>query len=97
MPDYEMDDMLVNIFGNRGHPMRKFWRMMYWMPKFKNLSPWPLPRPVPDDGLELAKLAIARISSVDIQAEITIYKVINIIFQNTFTLLFKTIKDCGHN
>lgn len=75
MPDYEMEDLLMNIFGKRGYPLRKFWRMMYWMPKFKNLSPWPLPNPVPDDLQDLAKLAIDRISSIDAQSVTTIYQV----------------------
>ena len=42
MPDPEMEKMLLNIFGKRGYPLRKYWRMMYWMPKFKNASPFPL-------------------------------------------------------
>lgn len=73
IPDYEMEDMLVNVFGRRGHPVRKYWRMMYWMPKFKNLSPWPLPNPVPNDALELAKLAVERMCTVDIQSRVDVY------------------------
>ncbi|XP_037956929.1 evolutionarily conserved signaling intermediate in Toll pathway, mitochondrial [Teleopsis dalmanni] len=73
MPDYEMEDMLLNVFGRRGYPLRKYWRMMYWMPKFKNLSPWPLPNPVPDDTIEIAKLAIERMCSVDLRSQINIY------------------------
>lgn len=69
-----MEDMLLNIFGEKGYPLRKFWRMMYWMPKFKNLSPWPVPDPLPNDVLELAKIAIARISSADINSKLTIYQ-----------------------
>ncbi|XP_075973614.1 evolutionarily conserved signaling intermediate in Toll pathway, mitochondrial [Anticarsia gemmatalis] len=65
IPDTEMEQMLLNVFGTRGIPLRKFWRMMYWMPKFKNLSPWYLPDNLPDDTMELAKMAIQRISSVD--------------------------------
>lgn len=42
IPDGEMEKMLLNIFGKRGYPLRKYWRMMYWMPKFKNSSPFPL-------------------------------------------------------
>lgn len=75
MPDLEMEDMLINIFGRRGYPLRKYWRMMYWMPKFKNLSPWPLPKTLPNDSLELAKIAISRMASVDLQTEITVYQV----------------------
>ncbi|CRL01097.1 CLUMA_CG014171, isoform A [Clunio marinus] len=73
MPDYEMEDMLVNIFGRRGHPVRKFWRMMYWMPKFKNLSPWVVPNPPPQDAFELAQLAVERMCSVDVESVINIY------------------------
>ncbi|XP_034830641.1 evolutionarily conserved signaling intermediate in Toll pathway, mitochondrial [Maniola hyperantus] len=65
IPDSELEQMLLNIFGRRGIPLRKFWRMMYWMPKFKNLSPWHLPEELPGDTLELARLAIQRITSVD--------------------------------
>jgi evolutionarily conserved signaling intermediate in Toll pathway len=35
--------------------------MMYWMPKFKNLSPWLLPFELPNDAMELAKLAIRQV------------------------------------
>lgn len=64
----------MNIFGEKGYPLRKFWRMMYWMPKFKNLSPWPVPDPLPNDVFELAKIAIARISSADIHSIVTVYQ-----------------------
>lgn len=47
--------------------------MAYWMPKFKYLSPWLLPDPVPDDALELAKLAVRQMCSVDYESEIHIY------------------------
>ncbi|XP_055379107.1 evolutionarily conserved signaling intermediate in Toll pathway, mitochondrial [Condylostylus longicornis] len=73
IPDYEMEAMLLNIFGRRGHPLRKYWRMMYWMPKFKNLSPWPLPNPVPNEALELAILAVERMCSVDLLSKVEIY------------------------
>uniref|UniRef100_A0A1I8PEW7 Evolutionarily conserved signaling intermediate in Toll pathway, mitochondrial n=1 Tax=Stomoxys calcitrans TaxID=35570 RepID=A0A1I8PEW7_STOCA len=74
MPDYEMEAMLLNIFGRQGHPLRKYWRMMYWMPKFKNASPWPLPNPVPDDTLTIAKLAVERMCTVDPRSQITVYE-----------------------
>lgn len=47
---------------------------MYWMPKFKNLSPWPVPNPPPNEALELAKLAIERMCSVDVRSELKIYE-----------------------
>jgi len=74
IPDYEMEDMLINIFGRRGHPVRKFWRMMYWMPKFKNLSPWIVPNPPPNDAFDLAMLAVERMCSVDLQSKINVYR-----------------------
>lgn len=49
--------------------------MMYWMPKFKNLSPWFLPDALPDDTLDLAKLAVQRISSVDPVTQINVWQV----------------------
>lgn len=70
-----MEQMLLNIFGRRGIALRKFWRMMYWMPKFKNLSPWYLPDELPADTLELAKLAIERITSVDPGMKINVWQV----------------------
>nr|XP_026488292.1 evolutionarily conserved signaling intermediate in Toll pathway, mitochondrial [Vanessa tameamea] len=74
MPDSEMEQMLLNIFGKRGIPLRKYWRMMYWMPKFKNLSPWYLPDKLPVDTMELAILALQRITSVDSDTKIDIWK-----------------------
>lgn len=74
MPDFDMEQMLKNVFGDRGYPLRKYWRMMYWMPKFKNASPWLVPRDLPNDLLEQAKLAIEMITSVDTQTQISIYQ-----------------------
>ncbi|CAG9856354.1 unnamed protein product [Phyllotreta striolata] len=74
MPDIEMEPQLLNIFGKRGYPLRRYWRMMYWMPKFKNLSPWPVPDPFPTDTFDLAKYAIERITSVDVNSVVTVYQ-----------------------
>ncbi|KAL1494079.1 hypothetical protein ABEB36_009733 [Hypothenemus hampei] len=73
LPDLDMEDQLVAIFGRRGFPVRRYWRMMYWMPKWKYASPFPLPDPMPTDTYELAKLAIERISNVDPTNQVTIY------------------------
>uniref|UniRef100_A0A8D8PX25 Evolutionarily conserved signaling intermediate in Toll pathway, mitochondrial n=1 Tax=Cacopsylla melanoneura TaxID=428564 RepID=A0A8D8PX25_9HEMI len=73
IPDWETQTILINIFGERGYPVRKYYRMMYWMPKFRNASPWILPNPVPSDTFLLAKLAIERIMSVDTRAKVTVY------------------------
>lgn len=78
IPDTETEDILLNVFGRRGIPLRKYWRMMYWMPKFKNLSPWPLPTELPQDTLELALLAIKRICSVDPDTKVDVWQVFEI-------------------
>lgn len=74
MPDTEMEMILKNAFGKDSHPVKKFGRMMYWMPKFKNASPWHLPDIVPNDAFELAKLAVSRMCSVDPSSKLTIYE-----------------------
>ena len=65
IPDEEMGDIILNVFGKYSTPYKRYCRMMYWMPKFKNLSPFPLPDELPNNALELAKLAIRQITSVD--------------------------------
>lgn len=44
---------------------------MYWMPKFRNASPWPLPRPLPKVPRELALIAVNRMASADPGSEVT--------------------------
>ncbi|CAL8086830.1 unnamed protein product [Orchesella dallaii] len=73
IPDTEVQQMLTNIFGSWSFPMRKASRMLYWMPKFKHLSPWRLPEDLPDNTLELAKLAVERMTSVDLNTKITVH------------------------
>lgn len=87
MPDPEIEQMLLNIFGRRGHPLRKYWRMMYWMPKFKHLSPWPIPNPLPNDAYELARIAVARICSVDLQSKVTIYQVCTVLVAYFYSIV----------
>ena len=52
--------------------------MRYWDSKFKNMSPFPLPDPMPDDSLELAQMAIEQITCVDRLTKITIYDTENL-------------------
>lgn len=66
-----MGNLIENIFGIRSGPYKRYMRMMYWMNKFKNLTPWPLPYHLPNEAKELAKLAIERITSIDRLSEIT--------------------------
>lgn len=73
IPDEEMGDMILNIFGKYATPFKLYCRMMYWLPKLKNISPWLLPDELPNEALELAKLAISQITSVDRLTKLTVY------------------------
>ncbi|XP_074647411.1 evolutionarily conserved signaling intermediate in Toll pathway, mitochondrial-like [Tubulanus polymorphus] len=61
-PDDEIGNIVYSVFGKDTHAMRKYQRMMYWMPKFKNINPWPIPKYLPTDPTELARLALKRMS-----------------------------------
>ena len=74
IPDSETETMVRNIFGRHGHPTKKLLRMCYWMPKFKNLSPWALPDKIPNSNLEIAKLAVKRMCSVDPASEMEVFQ-----------------------
>ncbi|KAK2581428.1 hypothetical protein KPH14_005103 [Odynerus spinipes] len=71
IPDRELEDILLNTFGKHAIPLKKLWRMLYWMPKFANLNPWPVSKPVPKDPKILAKIAIHKISSIDVTSNIS--------------------------
>ncbi|XP_043594572.1 evolutionarily conserved signaling intermediate in Toll pathway, mitochondrial [Bombus pyrosoma] len=74
IPDYEMQKMIVDTFGKNGLVMKKCCSMFYWLPKFSQLNPWPLPVPIPTDAKVLAQFALAKISSIDVQANTTVYR-----------------------
>jgi len=74
IPDDETGAILLNIFGMYSAPYRKFSRMRYWMKRFQNLSPYPLPLIVPKDAQLLAEMAVQRIvSDVDPLTDIKVY------------------------
>jgi len=78
IPDEEMGDIILNVFGKYATPYKRYCRMMYWMPKFKNLSPWPLPDELPNEAMELAKLAIKQITSVDPTTQLDVFNTADI-------------------
>jgi len=82
--------MLVARFGPTGIPVRKYCRMMYWMPKFMNTNPWPVPRPTPQDAYTLALLAIERIMSVDKLGVVSVLDVSIHFSRNNFQYLGKS-------
>lgn len=73
IPDHDFGRRLEKIFGTEAHAFRKYRRMMYWMPKFKHANPYPVPKELPDDGLQLALLALRRMS-VDRHSKITVWQ-----------------------
>ncbi|XP_062849200.1 evolutionarily conserved signaling intermediate in Toll pathway, mitochondrial isoform X2 [Trichomycterus rosablanca] len=73
MPNVETKVLLVQIFGPKSHPMRKYQRIMYWFPKFKNLNPFPVPYELPQDPVDLARFSLNRIAN-DLDAKITVYQ-----------------------
>ncbi|XP_037615544.1 evolutionarily conserved signaling intermediate in Toll pathway, mitochondrial [Sebastes umbrosus] len=73
MPNMETKVLLVQIFGEKGHPMRKFQRIMYWFPKFKHINPFPVPQHLPEDPVDLARFSLNRIAG-DLDAKVTVYQ-----------------------
>lgn len=74
IPDFEMQELIIQIFGDKNLVIKKCWNIFYWFPKFSQLNPWPIPRPIPTDPKELAKFAIAKMSCIDVQANTIVYK-----------------------
>ena len=74
VPDDDMGAQIIRIFGQESHAFRKYQRMMYWMPKFKFANPYYVPHMLPNDDIELAKLALKRMS-VDLENELTVHHV----------------------
>jgi signaling intermediate in Toll pathway protein len=72
VPDDEMGYQVYYTFGKDTHAMRKYQRMMYWMPKFKHINPWPIPKFLPKDPTELAKIALRRMA-VDFENQLSTF------------------------
>lgn len=74
MPDRETEFLLIQIFGRHSYPMLKFLRMKLWLTRFKNINPYPVPRDLPQDPLDLAKLSLRHMEP-DLSAKVTVYQV----------------------
>ncbi|KAJ8405775.1 hypothetical protein AAFF_G00312120 [Aldrovandia affinis] len=72
-PNVETKVLLVQIFGEKSHPMRKFQRLMYWFPRFKDMNPFPIPHQLPQDPLDLARFSLSRIAN-DLDAKVTVHQ-----------------------
>lgn len=74
MPDRQTEFLLIQIFGRKSYPMLKYMRMRLWLTRFKNINPFPVPRDLPQDPVDLAKLGLRHIEP-DLSARITVYQV----------------------
>lgn len=74
MPNKETEFLLLQIFGRKSYPMLKFVRMRLWFSRFKNVNPFPVPRDLPQDPVDLARLGLRHMEP-DLSARVTIYQV----------------------
>ncbi|XP_064207791.1 evolutionarily conserved signaling intermediate in Toll pathway, mitochondrial [Anguilla rostrata] len=73
LPNVETKVLLVQIFGEKSHPMRKYQRLMYWFPRFKNMNPYPVPHELPQDPIDLTRISLSRIAA-DLDAKVTVHQ-----------------------
>lgn len=73
MPNKETEFLLIQIFGRKSYPMLKFVRMKLWFSRFKNINPFPVPRDLPKDPMDLATLGLRHIEP-DLSARVTVYQ-----------------------
>ncbi|CAL8085323.1 unnamed protein product [Calicophoron daubneyi] len=78
LPDDEVGQMVINVFGWRSHAMQHYRHMMYWVPKLRNINPWPVALRIIDDLEEnpekLARLIAERICP-DRMTEYTVVRI----------------------
>lgn len=72
MPDKQMEQYIIASFGEYSEVWRKVARLNYWMTKFKNANPYPFPEVIPEDPLELAVIALKRMSP-DPQSDVFVH------------------------
>ncbi|CAH8871909.1 unnamed protein product [Trichobilharzia szidati] len=49
LPDDEVGQMIIDVFGWRNHAMQRYRRIMYWMPKLYHSNPWAVQFRIIDD------------------------------------------------
>lgn len=74
MPNKETEFLLIQIFGRKSYPMLKMVRMQLWFSRFKNINPFPVPRDLPQDPVDLARLGLRHMEP-DLSARVTVYQV----------------------
>lgn len=65
LPNNETKEILISVFGRKAHPIRKYQRLMYWFPKFRNINPFPLPKEMPSEPIKLSELGLKRIAEYE--------------------------------
>ncbi|XP_033117815.1 evolutionarily conserved signaling intermediate in Toll pathway, mitochondrial-like [Anneissia japonica] len=70
MPNQATKDILISVFGKTGGAIRKYRRIMYWFPRFKNINPFPLPKILPEDPVEIARLGLKRIAEYEAEFKV---------------------------
>nr|XP_044999820.1 evolutionarily conserved signaling intermediate in Toll pathway, mitochondrial isoform X2 [Jaculus jaculus] len=73
MPNTETEFLLIQTFGRKSYPMLKFLRMKLWLTRFKNVNPFPVPRNLPQDPVDLARLGLRHMEP-DLSARVTVYQ-----------------------
>lgn len=74
MPDEEMVQLVIAIFGEYSKPIAKLGRMIYWYSKARYNDPYPMPTHLPESPKELAIIGLRRMS-VDLNTKISVFSV----------------------
>uniref|UniRef100_A0A8C5QGG2 Evolutionarily conserved signaling intermediate in Toll pathway, mitochondrial n=1 Tax=Leptobrachium leishanense TaxID=445787 RepID=A0A8C5QGG2_9ANUR len=61
-PNRQTRFLLLQTFGERSHPMKKYKRIMYWFPRFRHANPFQVPEKL-SDPVELSKFCLQRIAA----------------------------------
>ncbi|XP_069858296.1 evolutionarily conserved signaling intermediate in Toll pathway, mitochondrial [Dipodomys merriami] len=73
MPNKDTEFLLIQIFGRKSYPMLKYLRMRLWFTRFQNINPFPVPRELPQDPVDLARLGLRHVEP-DLSAQVTVYQ-----------------------
>ncbi|XP_042549827.1 evolutionarily conserved signaling intermediate in Toll pathway, mitochondrial [Dipodomys spectabilis] len=73
MPNKDTEFLLIQIFGRKSYPMLKYLRMRLWFTRFQNINPFPVPRELPQDPVDLARLGLRHVEP-DLSARVTVYQ-----------------------